>query len=126
MIGIMRLENDSAYNDTRPAIPNQQMLDHVENILRNRIKNIDANELNAALDRMQWVIAHWEDYKPDCWAPKYNRDKSYANDVPLMYSAGSHKNGHWGKAGIETPTSMRSVDSSCEAELSSRYEAKEV
>ena len=83
MIGIMRLENDSAYNDTRPAIPNQQMLDHVENILRNRIKNIDANELNAALDRMQWVIAHWEDYKPDCWAPKYNRDKSYANDVPL-------------------------------------------
>ena len=44
----------------------------------------------------------------------------------MFRSAGSHKNGHWGKAGIETPTSMRSVDSSCEAELSSRYEAKEV
>lgn len=126
MIGIIRLENNSLYNDARPAIPSQQMLNHVENIIRNRIKNIDSDELSAALDRMQWVIAHWEDYKPDCWDPRYNRDKSYANDVPLMYSAGSHKNGHWGKAGIETPTSMRSVDSSCEAELSSRYEAKEV
>lgn len=126
MIGIIRLENNSSYNDARPAIPSQQMLNHVENIIRNRIKNIDSDEVDAALDRMQWVIAHWEDYKPDCWDPRYNRDKSYANDVPLMYSAGSHKNGHWGKAGIETPTSMRNVDSSCEAELSSRYEAKEV
>ena len=126
MIGIMRLENNDAYNNARPVIPNQKMLKHIENIIKNRIENIDPEELGAALDRMQWVITHWEDYKPDCWEPRYNRDKSYANDVPLMYSAGSHKNGHWGKAGIETPTSMRSVDSSCEAEVSTRYEAREV
>lgn len=59
MIGIIRLENNSSYNDARPAIPSQQMLNHVENIIRNRIKNIDSDELDAALDRMQWVIAHW-------------------------------------------------------------------
>ena len=126
MLGIIRLENTVAYNNARPIIPDRQMLDYVENIIRNRIEDIDSDEVDAALDRMKWVIAHWEDYKPDCWTPKYNRDKSYTNDVPLMYPAGSHKNGHWGKAGIETPTSMRSVDSICEAELSSRYEAREV
>lgn len=126
MIGIMRLESTVDYNEARPAIPNQDMLDHIESIIRDRIESIDSDELDSALDRMQWVLAHWEDYKPDSWDPKYNRDRSYANDVPLMYSAGSHRNGAWGKAGIETPTSMRSVDSSCEAELATRYEAKEV
>lgn len=126
MLGIIRLENNFAYNNARPVIPDQQTIDYVENIIRARIENIDSDEVDAALDRMQWVIEHWKDYKPDCWEPKYNRDKSYTNDVPLMYPAGSHKNGYWGKAGIETPTSMRSVDSSCEAEISSRYEAREV
>lgn len=126
MIGIMRLESDSVYNGSRPAIPTQHILKHIEKIITERIEEIDPEELDAALNRMQRVIQHWEDYKPDCWEPRLNRDKSYANDVPLMYSAGSHKNGAWGKAGLETPTSMRSVDSSCEAEISSRYEAKEV
>ena len=126
MIGIMRLEQDEAYNTGKPRIPAQTMLDHVKNVITERVLDIDPEELDATLNRIEWVLNHWEDYKPDRWDPKYNRDYSYANDVPLMYSAGSHKNNAWGKAGIETPTSMRSVDSSCEAEIASRYVAKEV
>ena len=45
---------------------------------------------------------------------------------PLMYTAGSQPNAAWGEQGMETPTSMRSVDASCEAEvLANRYTAKE-
>lgn len=126
MIGIMRLEQDAIYNTNRPTIPNASILEYVRKVILDRIDKIDSDEKEAAINRIQWILDHWEDYKPDCWDPKLNADLSYSNDVPLMYPAGSHKNGAWGKAGIETPTSMRNVDSSCEAEISSRYEPKEV
>ena len=125
MIGMMRLEQDSNYNDGKPKIPDQAMVDHVKAVIGNRINDIEPDELDAATERMKWVLNHWEDYQPDVWSPRYKQDLSYTNDVPLMYPAGSHKNNAWGKAGIETPTSMRSVDSSCEAEIASRYMARE-
>ena len=43
-----------------------------------------------------------------------------------MYAAGSHPNEAWGEQGIETPTSMRNVDASCQAKvIESRYVKKE-
>ena len=72
------------------------------------------------------ILQCWEDWNPRKWEPAKNPDRSYADPVPLMYSAGSHPNEAWGGRGIETPTSMRSVDASCEAEvLTNRYTAKE-
>lgn len=127
IIGMMRLESDSNYNSIKPKLPSKDMIDHIERIIRDRIENIDSDELDASLARMKWILEHWEDHNPDCWEPKYNRDLSYTSEAPLMYPAGSHKNDAWGACGIETPTSMRSVDASCEAEvMSNRYRAKEV
>ena len=125
MIGMMRLESNSEYNESKPRVPNQAMLEHIEQVISSRIKDVDQEELAAAVDRMHKVIADWKAYDPDCWDPKYKRDLSYADDSPLMYYAGSHKNSAWGKAGIETPTSMRSVDTACEAAISSVYEPQE-
>ena len=68
----------------------------------------------------------WEDWNPKRWEPKWNLDWSYADPLPLMYAAGSHPNEAWGKQGIETPTSMRNVDASCQAKvIESRYVKKE-
>ena len=77
-------------------------------------------EMEDTMNRWQDILDNWEAWNPTCWEPKRNRDFSYTNDVPLMYSAGSHRNEAWGTRGIETPTSMRSVDASCEAEVLSR------
>ena len=126
MVGMLRLEQNEDYNNKKPQIPSQMMLDHIWNVVKERINEIDPEELEAALARMNEVMDHWKDYQPDRWDPKYNQDYSYSNDVPLLFYAGSHKNSAWGKAGIETPTSMRSVDSSCEAEITTRYVAKEI
>ena len=125
MIGIMRLESNSAYNDARPRLPQQSVLECVEQIIKNRITTIDPDELKASEDRMEEVIEHWTNQNPDRWQPQY-KDKSYTDDTPLMYFAGSHRNAAWGECGLETPTSMRSVDASCEAEIINRYCAKEV
>ena len=66
---------------------------------------------------MEHILQCWEDWNPKKWEPKKNPDWSYADPVPLIYSAGSHPNEAWDGRGIETPTSMRNVDASCEAEV---------
>ena len=125
MIGIMRLEQNQSYNESKPKIPNTELLEHIHKVISERLKTIDPEELKETLERMKWVLDQWTSYMPDCWAPKHNRDLSYTNDVPLMFWAGTHKNRAWGRAGLETPTSMRNVDSSCEAEISDIYRPRE-
>ena len=126
MVGMMRLESDETYNSDPPKLPDDALYERVRDIIENRVDNIDSDELDATLDRMEYIIQSWEDWNPRKWEPAKNADWSYADPVPLMYSAGSHPNEIWGDRGIETPTSMRSVDAACEAEvLANRYVPKE-
>jgi len=127
MIGMMRLENDSKFNEDPPAFPDRDMQERVRSIIENRVDNIDVQELDATLNRIEDIIQCWEDWNPRKWEAAKNSDWSYADPVPLMYFAGTHPNEAWGNRGKETPTSMRNVDASCEAEvLTNRYVAEEV
>jgi len=126
IIGIMRLESDTMFNEDPPQMPETELYERIRKVIEDRIYDIDPNELDATLTQMEHIIRCWEDWNPQKWEPERNRDWSYGNAVPLMFPAGSHRNEAWGERGIETPTSMRSVDASCEAEvLSNRYIAKE-
>lgn len=126
MVGIMRLEGDSVFNENPPKYPSDELYEKVRNIIKNRVDEIDSDELNATMAAMEAFMQDWQDWNPKRWAPQWNQDWSYADPLPLMYSAGSHPNEAWGEQGVETPTSMRSVDASCEAEvLQNRYVAKE-
>lgn len=126
MVGMMRLESDSRFNEDPPTYPNEELQEKVLSIIENRVDDIDSQELDATLDRIEYILQCWEDWNPRKWEPAKNPDWSYADPVPLMYSAGSYPSEAWGGRGIETPTSMRNVDASCEAEvLTNRYFAKE-
>lgn len=126
MIGMMRLESNSIFNGDPPRLPDDALFDRVKSIVEDRIEDIDRDELESALKEMEFIIQCWEDWNPQKWEPARNRDWSYGNEVPLMYPAGSHRNEAWGERGIETPTSMRSVDASCEATvLVNRYTTRE-
>lgn len=125
MIGMMRLMRDNNYNQDPPKLPDDELYDHVRTIIENRVDDIDSDEFDATVARMQDIMDSWKDWNPRKWEPAWNPDLSYADPVPLMFAAGSHRNEIWGEQGIETPTSMRSVDASCEAEvLENRYFAK--
>ena len=126
MIGMMRLEKDDTYNEDPPKLPDDELFEHVCSIIENRVETIDKDELEATRTQMKDFLECWQDWNPRKWEPKLNRDWSYADPLPLMYTAGSQPNAAWGEQGKETPTSMRSVDASCEAEvLPNRYTAKE-
>lgn len=64
---------------------------------------------------MEYILQCWEDWNPQRWTPQMNYDNSMGNAVPLIYSSGNRPNALWNEHGLKTPTSMRSVDASCEA-----------
>lgn len=126
MVGMMRLKSDSVFNEDPPKLPDDDLLKKVRSIIERRVNDVDSDELEATLAAMETFIQEWQDWNPKKWEPKRNQDWSYADLLPLMYAAGSLPNEAWGEQGIETPTSMRSVDASCEAGvLQNRYVVKE-
>lgn len=126
MVAMMRLESDNMFNEDPPKFPDDDLRERVRSIIENRVDDIDCEELDATLARMELILQNWEDWNPQKWEPAKNQDWSYADPVPLMYPAGSHPNEAWGGHGMETPISMRSVDASCEAGiLANRYAPKE-
>lgn len=126
MVGMMRLQNDELFNADPPRYPSEELIDKVYDIIECRVDNIDNEEVDSTIDRMNYVMQCWEDWNPSKWEPAKNQDWSYADPVPLMYPAGNYPNEVWRDQGIETPTSMRNVDAACEAEvLSNHYTPKE-
>lgn len=126
MVGMMRLENGSEFNQDPPRLPEKKILEKICNIIKKRVDCIDSEELIATQKNMEYFLDCWEDWHPDKWEPGKNSDWSYTNDVPLIYSAGTHPNEAWGNRGKDTPTSMRNVDAECEAfVLENRYNKEE-
>ena len=111
VIGIMRLEGDDAFNSNPPRIPDEEEIERIKKLIQNRIRSIEPEELAPTMRHIDEILESWE-----VWEPKKYQDFTGGDDLPLMFPAGSRRNEAWGeKRGFPTPTSMRSVDASCEA-----------
>ena len=122
IIGMMRLEHGEQFNANPPKLPRAEVIEHVKAVVENRVKDIDPEELADTLKRMEYVLQNWEDWNPQRWTPQIIHDYSMGNAVPLIYSSSNRPNAAWDGRGMKTPTSMRSVDASCEATvLKNRY-----
>lgn len=115
IIGMMRLEHGEQFNQDPPRLPRTEVIEHVKAVIENRVNDIDSEELPDTLKRMEYILQCWEDWNPQRWTPKINYDNSMGNAVPLIYSSSDKPNAIWNERGLKTPTSMRSVDASCEA-----------
>ncbi|MDE7204358.1 MAG: hypothetical protein K2O91_21235 [Lachnospiraceae bacterium] len=115
IIGMMRLEHGEQFNQNPPKLPRPEVIEHVKAVIENRVNDIDPEELSDTLKRMEYVLQCWEDWNPQRWTPQMNYDHSMGNAVPLIYSSSNKPNAIWNERGLKTPTSMRSVDASCEA-----------
>lgn len=122
MIGMMRLEHGNEFNEDPPRFPNQEIIDHIKSVIEKRVSKIDPDELENTMKWFDYRMQEWEDWNPQKWTPQKNYDMSMGNPVPLIYSSSDKPNAIWNGRGMATPTSMRSVDASCEAlVLKNRY-----
>jgi hypothetical protein len=112
VFGLIRLRGDKELNADPPKFPNHDEIEEIKGIIAERIKVIDADELEETLEHIDSIFGKWEIQEPE----KYH-DFTAGEILPLMFPAGSMRNSSWGKRGFPTPTSMRNVDASCEAKL---------
>ena len=123
--GMMRLENTDTYNADPPKMPDESLLTHVKETIRERVDAIDGEETSDTMAYMEQIMMNWEHWRPQVWSPIYTREMAYANDVPLIYPAGTQPNAFWENHSTEAPTSMRNVDAACEAAVPNSYFARE-
>ena len=111
IIGIIRLEGDDTINSNPPSFPSRKTIEHIKNVISERINSIDPEELEETLSHIDTIMDDWKN-----WEPQKYQDFITGEELPLMFPAGSRRNESWGeKRGFPTPTSMRNVDASCEA-----------
>lgn len=110
IFGLLRLRKDGEFNQDPPKFPSIVEIEKIKEIIAKRIEAIDADELDKTLEHIDSIVEKWKIQEPG----KY-QDFSAGDILPLMFPAGTMRNSSWGKRGFPTPTSMRSVDASCEA-----------
>jgi hypothetical protein len=117
LVGILRLQKDNEYNQSKPFVPNEVTQESLRKIISERVKAIDPRELEDTLERINYIFDRWDFWRPELWCAKYTRDGSFDHPVPLIYGAGQEPHTLWDGRGLETPNSMRNVDSSCEVSI---------
>ena len=117
MIGLMRLMETDSYNSDPPRFTSPEKIAYIKDVIEARVKEVDEEELDETMTRFDAVLEEWAGRQPECWTPKYDKNQAFLEDLPLIFSSGSIEHENWKDRSFRTPTSMRNVDASCEAEI---------
>lgn len=110
LVGLIRFySTDQSARSPRP-FPQKEIIERVTQLIFDRVNLIDEEEYDKTLELIEEKLNYWRNELPldyGGFGPQSN--------IPLMYPAGTNppeeiKNRAW-----STPSSMRNVDSTCEA-----------
>ena len=110
LIGLIRLySTDQSKNSPRP-FPNNEVIERVTQIIYDRVNLIDEEEFEKTLELVEEKLEYWKNELPMIYGTF-----GQTTDIPLMYPAGTNPPEDIKARAWSTPTSMRNVDSTCEA-----------
>jgi hypothetical protein len=98
--------------------PNDLLFKRIRDILIQRIQQVDSGESAAADLMLTELIERWRRIQP----PIYGHFGSPPQETPLMYPSGTEPRAIWANRSKATPSSMRNVDSGCDAEVISQFQ----
>lgn len=111
-------ENASAPN----PFPDDQLIEAALKIVEKRVSSIDDGEKTAVLKESREFLDKWKRLMP----AKYGSFGPADASAPLMYPAGSFPLPEWDDRATSTPSSMRSVDQTCQAKPMPVYPQPEI
>lgn len=116
---LVRLWGDEelAKSPDRP-IP-QDLIDRIKNVVLDRVKDTEPEELKGTEASLNYIFLKWKE-PPKSKYGDFNQKTE--EPIPLMYQSGRKPFPAWQERSFETPTSMRSVDATCEARIISEYD----
>ena len=118
VIALIRMLGGTALSERPNAPPpGDEIVARVASIISQRVKNVDADELSAAVERMKQIIGEWRRVPPS----KYGGFNPPDIEEPLMFPSGTERNPRWSIRPLPTPSSMRNVDATCDANVVSTF-----
>lgn len=114
IIGILRLESDEKGYKDPPKYPKQDTIDRITKIILSRVAAVEADELEETENQIKEFFDEWHSTKD---YQRYSAFNSADDKTPLMIPADMKRNEKWYDRGYYVPTSMRSVDTTCDVEL---------
>lgn len=117
LIALIRYWGSDALRDNPKPPPDEHLVDRVVQVLLERIREIDCDETALAEGMLAEFIGKWRKVLP----PIYGHFGLPPQETPLMYPSGTEPRMVWGGRAKATPSSMRNVDSGCDAMVITQF-----
>ena len=108
---------DAARTWPQPWKPVEELVPWVTEVIAARVRAIDPDEEAAARRQLAEIFGDWRRTPPS----RYGDFRPPSADTPLMYPAGTQKLTEWSEPAYPTPSSMRNVDSTCDARVLPKF-----
>jgi len=115
LVGLIRFYSEESRDFPKP-FPTSETIDRVKGIIGNRVKSIDAIEYEKTLELLEERLEYWKNELPIVYG-----SFGQLSNIPLMYPAGTNPPEDIKIRAWSTPTSMRNVDSTCDAQVITDY-----
>ncbi|GAB3899993.1 helicase-related protein [Spirosoma agri] len=115
LVGLIRYYGAYSLDSPNPY-PEPNVIERVQEIITNRVGLIDEAELESTVRMLEEKLTYWRNEMP----MDYGGFRLGPN-TPLLYPAGSNPPEQIRDRAWSTPTSMRNVDSTCEATIIREY-----
>lgn len=110
LVGLIRFySTDQSATAPRP-FPQKEIIERVTQIIFDRVHLIDDEEYGKTLELIEEKLEYWKNELPLVYG-----SFGQQTNIPLMYPAGTNPSEDIKARAWSTPTSMRNVDSTCEA-----------
>ncbi|MCF6158538.1 MAG: hypothetical protein E3K32_08170 [wastewater metagenome] len=115
LVGLIRFYSEESRNSPRP-FPCLEIIERVTRIIFDRVNLIDREEYEKTLNLIEEKLEYWKNELPLIYG-----SFGQITDIPLMYPAGTNPPEDIKARAWSTPTSMRNVDSTCDAIVINEY-----
>jgi hypothetical protein len=100
-----------------PLAKGMGLRDRIENMMQQRVMIVDSDEQPAVWKKFLQRLNEWNAWNPS----EYGGFGALPENPPLMFPAGSHEPDEWNGHSWPTLSSLRDVDATCEAEITTYY-----
>lgn len=110
LVGLIRFYSTDQSATTPKPFPQKEIIERVTQIIFDRVHLIDDGEYEKTLELIEEKLNYWKNELPLVYG-----SFGQQTNIPLMYPAGTNPSEDIKARAWSTPTSMRNVDSTCEA-----------
>ncbi len=115
LVGLIRFYSETNRELPTP-FPTKEIIQKVREIIFRRVSEIDEEEIQKTIEMVERRLEQWQHNLPIIYGSFAQTD-----NLPLMYPAGTNPPEQTKFRAWSTPTSMRNVDSTCDAIVINEY-----